>query len=32
MTFYFNTIYFQYHITNINEMKQRQRMGLGVGM
>jgi len=32
MTFFFNTIYFQYHFTKINEMKQRQRMGLGAAM
>jgi hypothetical protein len=30
MTFFFSVIYFQYHFTKINEMKQRQRMVPGV--
>lgn len=27
MTFFFGVLYFQYHFTRINEMKQRQTMG-----
>jgi hypothetical protein len=29
MTFFFNVIYFQYHFTEINEMKNRQASGMG---
>ena len=29
MTFFFNVIYFQYHFTEINEMKKRQASGMG---
>lgn len=32
MTFFFNVLYFQYHFTQIVEMKKRQRMGLGAAV